>query len=61
MKKSLLGAILVFALIITPIDTKAASTCSYKEQAELNEIANQVKANYEIVDLREWYWNSRRN
>lgn len=51
MKKSLLGAILVFALIITPIDTKAASTCSYKEQAELNEIANQVKANYEIVDI----------
>ncbi len=51
MKKSLLGAILVFALIITPIDTKAASTCSYKEQAELNEIANHVKANYEIVDI----------
>ena len=51
MKKSLLGAILVFALIITPIDTKAASTCSYKEQAELNEIANNVKANYEIVDI----------
>ena len=51
MKKSLLGAILVFALIITPIDTRAASTCSYKEQAELNEIANNVKANYEIVDI----------
>ncbi len=51
MKKSLLGAILVFALIITPIDTKAASTCSYKEQAELNEIANNVKANYEVIDI----------
>ena len=51
MKKSLLGALFTFALMFTPIDTQAASTCSYAEQAELNEIANNVKVNYEVVDL----------
>lgn len=51
MKKSLLSALFAFALMFTPIDTHAASSCSYSEQAELNAIVANVKATYEIVDI----------
>lgn len=38
-------------LFLIPNFVKAASSCSYSEQAELNEIVSHVNANYEVVDV----------
>ena len=46
-----MGAVLGLALFCVPNTTIAASTCSYSEQAELNEIAANVKTSYEVVDV----------
>jgi len=51
MKKRLMGAVLGLALFCMPNTTIAASTCSYSEQAELNEIAANVKASYETTEV----------
>lgn len=51
MKKRLMGAVLGFALLCLPNIVIAANSCSYSEQAELNEIAANVKTNYEVIDI----------
>lgn len=51
MKKRLMGAVLGLALLCVPNIVIAASSCSYSEQAELNEIAANVKTNYEVIDI----------
>lgn len=58
MKKSLLGAMFIFTLIFPLNNISAASTCSYAEQAELNEIAGNVRVSYEVVDI---YDSTERN
>jgi hypothetical protein len=50
LKKSLLGIAIVLATLIGPNIANAASTCSYSEQAALNEVVGNVKASYEIVE-----------
>lgn len=52
MKKSLVGVILATILLFGPSFVSAASSCSYSEQAELNNIAANVKINYEIEELK---------
>lgn len=47
MKKLFLLAI----ILLTPNLAHAASSCSYEEQAELNNIVANVKASYEVVDI----------
>lgn len=47
MKKLFLLAI----ILLTPNLAHAASSCSYEEQAELNDIVANVKASYEVVDI----------
>ena len=51
MRKNLVGVILSLGLIFTPIIANAKSSCSYSEQAELNNIAANVKANYEATEV----------
>lgn len=51
MKKRLMGAVLGLALLCVPNIVIAASSCSYSEQAELNEIAANVKTNYESTEI----------
>lgn len=46
-----MGVILALGILTTPIIVNAESSCSYKEQAELNNIAANVKANYEAIDV----------
>lgn len=51
MKTSVKSMFLLALLFLIPNYVKAASSCSYSEQAELNEIVSHVNANYEIVDV----------
>lgn len=46
MKKGIL--LLICSLFLTTHSVKAASSCSYKELAELNNLATQTKVSYEI-------------
>ncbi len=50
MKKSLVGVILAFSIFLRPIFVEASS-CSYSEQAELNNIAANVKVTYDVVEI----------
>jgi hypothetical protein len=50
MKKSLLGIAIVLATLIGPNIANAASSCSYSEQAALNEIVGNVKVSYEAAE-----------
>ncbi len=50
MKKNVLGVMLALSLLL-PINIQAESTCNYNEQAELNNIAANVKANYESTQV----------
>ena len=53
MKKSLVGVILAIVLLLfSPSFVSAASSCSYSEQAELNNIVANVKINYEIEEVK---------
>lgn len=51
MKTSVKGLFLLALLFLVPNYVKAASSCSYSEQAELNEIVSHVNANYEVVEV----------
>ncbi len=51
MKKSLVSVILALSVFFRPIDVFAASSCSYSEQAELNNIAANVKVAYDVVEV----------
>ena len=51
MKTSVKSMFLLALLFLIPNYVKAASSCSYSEQAELNEIVSHVNANYEIVEV----------
>ena len=50
MKTKLRKLFLLATLFIAP-NVYAASSCSYSEQAELNDIVSHVEASYEIVDI----------
>lgn len=50
--KRILMLVAVF-LMLYSFDVKADDTCSYKDQASLNEIAAMVKANFEIKETTE--------
>lgn len=52
MKKSLVGVILTSVLLFGPNIVNAESSCSYSEQAELNNIAANVKTTYETVKVK---------
>lgn len=49
MKKRLTSVFLAITLLILPHFVNAASGCSYKEQAELNDIVSNIKASYEAT------------
>lgn len=49
MKKRLASIFLAITLLILPHFVNAASGCSYKEQAELNDIVSNIKASYEAT------------
>lgn len=50
--KTIFKRLFLLAIVLgTPNLVKAASACSYSEQAELNDIVANVKANYEVVDV----------
>ena len=51
MKTSVKSMFLLAFLFFIPNYVKAASSCSYSEQAELNEIVSHVNANYEVVEV----------
>lgn len=51
MKKHLVGVILAFLFLFVPNYADAESACSYSEQAELNNIASNVKATYDVADI----------
>ena len=51
MKTNLRKLFLLAIILLTPGMVQAASSCSYSEQAELNNIVANVKATYEIVDV----------
>lgn len=52
MKKSLMGVILASVILFGPNNVLASSSCSYSEQAELNNISANVKATYEIEEIK---------
>lgn len=52
MKKSIVGVILVLSLLFGP-KFVVASSCSYSEQAELNNKAANVRTTYEIVEVKD--------
>ena len=60
MKK--LAIFLITGLLLFTINVKAASNCSYQEQAELNSKAANVKVSYEVVEetigTEDFYVNS---
>ena len=47
MKRILKGVFIAFAFFFSLLQVNAESACSYSEQAELNEIAGNVRASYE--------------
>ena len=50
--KTKMSKLFLLAIVFwTPHVVQAASSCSYSEQAELNNIVANVKANYEVVDI----------
>lgn len=51
MKTSVKSLFLLAFLFLIPNFVTAASSCSYSEQAELNEIVSHVNADYEVVDV----------
>lgn len=51
MKTNLKKLFLLAIIFLTPNLVQAESLCSYSEQAELNNIVANVKANYETVDI----------
>ncbi len=51
MKTNLKNLFLLAIILLTPSMVQAASSCSYSEQAELNNIVANVKATYEVVDI----------
>lgn len=50
MKKKGTSIILSLILLICPSIVKAASSCSYSEQAKLNDLVANVKASYEYIE-----------
>ncbi len=51
MKSRLKKLFLLAILLLIPNLTKAESSCSYSEQAEINNIVANVKATYEVTDI----------
>lgn len=51
MKTYLQKLFLLAIIFLTPNFVHAESSCSYNEQAELNDIVANVKANYEVVNI----------
>lgn len=51
MKTNLQKLFLLAIVFLTPNIVQAESACSYSEQAEINNIVANVKANYETVDI----------
>lgn len=51
MKTRLKRLFLLAIILWTPNLVNAASSCSYSEQAEINDIVANVKASYEVVDI----------
>ena len=51
MKTSVKSMFLLAFLFLIPNFVQAANSCSYSEQAELNEIVSHVNANYEVVEV----------
>ncbi len=51
MKTNLQKLFLLAIILLTPNSVKAISSCSYSEQAELNDIVANVKATYEVVEI----------
>lgn len=51
MKTKFKNLFLLAIILLTPDLVHAESSCSYSEQAELNNIVANVKANYEVVDI----------
>ena len=51
MKKNIVGVVLAF-ILFWPSIIKAASSCSYSEQVELNSIAGNVKASYDVIEIK---------
>ncbi len=55
MKKSLSRVIIVLVSFLIPCLVNAESSCSYSEQAELNNIAGNIKASYTAEERDEYY------
>lgn len=53
MRKSLVGVILALVFLFEANAVAAASSCSYSEQAELNNKAANVRTTYEIVEVKD--------
>lgn len=51
MKTRIKKLFLLAIILLTPNLVTAASSCTYEQQAELNDIVANVKASYEVVDI----------
>ena len=51
MRTRLVGVILASVFLLIPNTVRAESACSYSEQAKFNDIASNVKATYDVVDI----------
>ena len=51
MKTRLKNLFLLAIILLTPNFVQAESSCSYSEQAEINDIVANVKASYEVVEI----------
>lgn len=51
MKTNFKKLFLLAIILLVPNLVSAASSCSYEEQVEINNIVANVKANYEVVDI----------